>query len=199
MLQLPFRRRRSRWDRFRKTLEANRVLPRSTSVPERMRDSLPDPADLRRGLAPLMQRASAARPSLSLPDAPAFMQDWQMLDRIHLPGHAQPSRSERLLNANAPVWAVIAGMIGATVVGAIIGAMLIKREPGIPPEKLQAAAGQINGRWPAVRVEDIDEANGNLKRLAKLIGERTGEDARQVRERLNAMTANGAMTNGSGH
>jgi hypothetical protein len=198
-MRLPFSRRRSRWDRLRKTLESTPDLRHTFAEAERLRDALPDGAELRRRVEPLVQRAASARQSLSVPEPPAFLQDLPPLDRLTHLGRKQPSATERTLNREAPLWLVIAGVLGGVVVGFAIGQALASRGTGLQPEALQAAAGQIKDRWPAVHDEDIDEAKGNLKRLAKVIGERTGENTGEVRERLTAMTASSAGTNGSGH
>ena len=196
MLSLPFQRRRSRWDRLRKLMENRDDLFANLAEVERLRGAVPDPISLRRRVEPLVQRAATIRPPLAMPEPPAFLHDLS-LDRVTSLGRRKPSTSERILNANAPVWLVAAAALGGVVVGIGIGQALAARTPGMQPEKLQAAAGQIKDRWPAVHDDDISEAKGNLKRLAKLIGERTGEDTREVRERLTTMTAGAASSNGS--
>lgn len=191
--RLPFQRRRSRWERLRDTFmtrdEVQRLLHDARrlghDLPDatRLREALPDPSELAQRAQPLLRQVATAgqggaeRLSSGL-------------------GLRKPSASERFLNAGVPVWLMLGIGIGAFLIGFGVGqGVAASQRRTVRPEALEAAAAQIKERWPSVVDDDIREANGDLKRLSSVIGERTGESARSVRERLTAMTA-GQSSNG---
>ena len=192
-VRLPFGRRRSRWQRLRTTMSGRGDLRSRLPEPERLREALPDPTALRRRVQPLVERAAAARPELTMPEPPAFLHGG--LDRLTHLGRRQASPTERILNAQAPLWVLLTAAAGAFVLGYLLGQAAARRA-SIAPEELEAAADKIKDTWPAVHDDDIREARGNLKRLSSVIGERTGEDARSVRERLTAITGRRPSSNG---
>lgn len=191
-VRLPYQRRRSRWDQLLQHMPNQAELLRRLLEAERLRDSLPDRAHLRERVQPFVQRAAAA-----LPDPPAFLQESLHLDRIPQLNRRQPSSVARILNAPAPLWLVVAGVIGGLIVGITIAQSGRRRHAAVDPERLEAAAEQIKDTWPAIVDEDIREAHGNIARLSSVIGERTGEDTRTVRERLVSLTSREHSENGN--
>ena len=201
-LHLPFRRRRSRWERIKGAVAGAGILGTGTNPARRLRDSvlvpdtaslrdaLPDPAELARRAQPLVQRVAAARPDVSLADAPDLLQEG--LERLSSAlGRKRPSRTERVLNADVPLWLALGVGLGALALGYVLGQAAASgnvRVPSVNPEDLEAAADKIKERWPAVHDDDIREARGNLKRLSSVVAERTGENIRSVQERLTALT-----------
>lgn len=184
-VRFPFRRRKSRWERLRERMEKQRAAATRR---------LPD-TELRRRVQPLVERAAAVRPELSLPETPAFLHDGLHLDRLSIPGRRQPSRVERVLGAESSLWLVLAAALGGVMVGYLLGSAAAQRQR-VGPEELEAAADQIKHVWPSIHDEDIREAKGNLKRLSTVIGERTGESTRVVREQLASLTARRHSSNG---
>jgi hypothetical protein len=86
------------------------------------------------------------------------------------------------------IWASLLLAGAAFLLGLAVGqAAAASRRSSAPSGNLEAAADRIKERWPAVHDDDIREAKGNLKRLSTVIGERTGESAREVREKLAAI------------
>jgi uncharacterized protein YjbJ (UPF0337 family) len=189
-VHLPFQRRRTRWERFRDAVLSNPELVRRLEEARRWRGSLPDRVELARRAQPWMERVAAAGQDFNVPEPPAFLQG-----RLGLLGGAlnqpQPSARGRMVGAQAPLWLTIGMALGAFSLGFIVGAALtgmgMQRAAAVRPEDLEAAADQIKERWPAIHDDDIREANGNLKRLSSVVAERTGENARAVRERIAAM------------
>ena len=196
-IPLPFRHHESRWDRLRSV--ASNELERALHETERLRVVLPETGNLRRRVQPLMDRASAARADFSMPDLPAGLHDRLSLDRLPMLGHKRPSRLGRILNADTPLWAVIAAGLGGFLAGAMIArGATAQRMPAAMPEDLDRVSEQIKGEWPSILDEDIRDAKGNLKRLSSVIGERTGEDKGSVRERLQELTS-ATMSSNGGH
>ena len=198
-VRLPFRRRRSRWERIKGAVAGAGVVGTGKSQARRLResvpdaaslrDALPDPAELARRAQPLVQRVAAARPDVSLADAPDLLQEG--LDRLSSAlGRKRPSRTERVLNADVPLWLALGFALGALALGFALGQAAAGKVslPSVNPEDLEAAADKIKERWPAVHDDDIREARGNLKRLSSVVAERTGESIRSVQERLTAIT-----------
>jgi uncharacterized protein YjbJ (UPF0337 family) len=56
---------------------------------------------------------------------------------------------------------------------------------------LDAAADEIKTAWPTLTDDDIAQARGSVDRLVTTIRERTGQDAEEVRERLETIAAEG--------
>ena len=197
-MRLPFQRRETRWDRLR-NLATSRDLARWLSELERLREVLPEPDKIRRRVQPLVDRAAAARADLNLPEPPAFLQDRFNLDRLAALGRkTQRSRSERVLTGQAPLWVALTLGIGGFMLGFVVGSALAARGTAVPVD-LESAADKIKDEWPSSHDDDIREAQGNLKKLSSVIGERTGEDTRAVRERLATMTSVGHSPNGEQH
>ena len=214
-LNLPWRR-RSRWDRIKGTVTSRKELRRRMKDARRLRDALPDagrvrnvlpdtgqirsalpdPSELVQRVQPLVSRVASARPDVSMPEPPAFLKERLPLDRLSTLGRKQPSAPERILNAEAPLWLAIGLALGGLMLGFALGqAAAARRVPGVDPAQLEAAADKIKDQWPAIHDDDIREAQGNLKRLSSVVAERTGENARDVRERLTTMTS-GQSSNG---
>ncbi|MGH2587050.1 MAG: hypothetical protein ACRDJE_19215 [Dehalococcoidia bacterium] len=188
-VHLPFQRRRTRWERFRDAMLSNPELMRRLEEARRWRDTLPDRAELARRAQPLMDRVAAAGYDFNVHE-PAFLQGrLGLLEKLN---RQQPSTKGRIAGARTPLWLTIGMALGAFSLGFIVGAGLtgwgMQQAAGMRPEDLEAAADQIKERWPAIHDDDIREANGNLKRLSTVVAERTGENARAVRERIAAMT-----------
>lgn len=205
---LPFRRRQSRWDRIkgsvtsrremRRRMRAARRLRRSLPDATRLRDLLPDTATVARVAQPLVGRVGSATSNITVPEPPAFLQERLHLDRLSTLGRQKPSAGGRVLDSEAPLWLAIGLAIGGLVVGYALGRAAAGRGvPGIKPEQLEAAAGKIKDQWPSVHDDDIREAKGNIKRLSSVIGERTGESTRAIRDQLATMTS-GQSNNGGG-
>src|SRR5262249_30422533 len=153
-------------------------LARRLNDLERLREVLPDPEEIRRRVQPLMERAAAARADLGLPEPAAFLQDRLNLDRLAALGRRpQPTQRERLLAARGSIWVPVAFGVGGFLVGFVLGSALAARSTAIPVD-LESAADQIKDEWPSIHDDDIREAQGNLKKLSSVIGERTGEDTR---------------------
>ncbi len=55
--------------------------------------------------------------------------------------------------------------------------------------RVEASMEAIRNVWPSVSVDDIRSAEGDLDRLARLIGEQVDQPPSQVRERLDAILA----------
>lgn len=194
-LQWPNQRRQTTWDRLRNSLLTREELARIVQEARRLGQDLPDPAHLREVLRDPSDLAVRAQP---------FMDRMTAVRQEGLKGlgkslaRPKPSRSERFLNAPIPVWLALGAGIGVFLIGFGLGKGAAASKSRIPPvsqEDIEAAADQIKERWPSVHDDDIREANGNLKRLSSTIGERTGESAKSVRERLTTMTA-GQSANG---
>ena len=208
-LRLPFQRRRSRWERLRDTVAGRVELARRMGDTQRLREVLPDTSRLRevlpdtsalaRRTQPLVERAQplVGRVSdLSLPEPPDFLQGG--LDRLSSAlGRKKPSTTERIFNARVPLWLALGVGLGALVAGYVLGQAAATRRISLPEVDLEGAAEKIKERWPAIHDDDIREARGNLKRLTSVVSERTGENARFVRERLVAMTTRQSANGGS--
>jgi hypothetical protein len=205
-LQLPFQRRRTRWEQLRDTLAERAELARRMQDAQRLREafpdtsrlreSLPDPADLARRAQPLVDRMAAIWPEMARPETPDFLQEG--LDRLSgALGRKKPSASERVLNAELPLWLALGLALGAFVAGYALGQAATAQRRSSRQADLEGAADQIKERWPAIHDDDIREAKGNLKRLSSVVSERTGERARDVRERLVAMTTGQSANGGS--
>jgi hypothetical protein len=124
-VRLPWHRRRSRWDRLRdavaqrgehlhlrQSLAEAGLLQRLPEAP-RLREHLPDPAELARRAQPLVGRVAAAGHDLHLQEAPALLHGG--LERINQRlGRRPPPLSERALHANVPLWLAIGVGIGAS-------------------------------------------------------------------------------------
>lgn len=204
---LPFRRRKSRWERLRETMTNPDKLRRELRRAERLRVHVPDrEAVLERvqpvagRMQPVARRVAQARRDFELPDfhlsdASAFLGERLPLDRLPSLRH-RPSRREQLLHAEVPLWAMLAAGIAGFAIGYSLR-VSVRTGPSLSPGQLEAASDQIKTEWPEVEDEDIREARGNLKKLSGVIGERTGEPARSVRERLTTMTAQSHSTNGN--
>ena len=212
-LSFPFQRRRSRWEKIKGVIGDGRTLRHvrdaghmRDSLPDaarlrgalpdaaRLREILPDPADLARRAQPLVDRVAAARSDVTLPEAPAFLSEG--LDRLASAlGRKKPSAAERALNADVPLWLALGIGLGALVAGFAIGQAAAGARVPAPQLDLEGAADKIKERWPAIHDDDIRDAAGNLKRLSSVVAERTGENARAVRERIVAMTG-GQSANG---
>jgi uncharacterized protein YjbJ (UPF0337 family) len=191
--RLPFRRRRSRWERLRDTFMTRDEVQRLLHDARRLGHDLPDAARLREALPDPSELAQRAQPLLRQV-ATAGQGGAERLSSTL--GRRRPSASERILNAGVPVWLMLGIGIGAFLIGFGVGqGVAASQRRMVRPEALEAAAAQIKERWPSVVDDDIREAHGDLKRLSSVIGERTGESARSVRERLTAMTA-GQSSNG---
>lgn len=205
---LPFRRRKSRWERLRETMTNPEKLRRELRRAERLRVHVPDrEAVMERvqpvagRVQPVVRRVASARRDFELPDlhlseAPAFLQERLPLDRLPSLRRRPPSRREQLLNAEVPLWAMLAAGLAGFAIGYSLR-VTVKAGPSLSPSQLEAASDQIKTEWPEVEDEDIREARGNLKKLSGVIGERTGEPARSVRERLATMTAQSHSSNGN--
>jgi hypothetical protein len=191
-LPLPFQRRQSRWDRLREAILANEELTRLLQEARRLSQDLPDTTRLRE----VMDRAELAHRAQPLVDRMTAMSQGR-LERLGGPfGKQKPSAAQRVTGAGVPLWLAIGIGVGAFLIGFGIGqGAAASRKPSVRPEDVEAVAEKIKERWPSVHDDDIREANGNLKRLSSTIGERTGESARSVRERLTAMTT-GQSANG---
>lgn len=195
MFSFGMRRRPSRWERLRERLSDAGELRDRLPDADDLRDLLPDRHELRGRVQPLMARAGSARPDFSLSDAQSFLQD--RAGSARLPGFLRrSSRRERVLEAEAPLWGVIAALLGGLAVGFMLGQASAGRSRGVAPEEFEAAAERIKSAWPAVDDDDIRGAQGNIRRLSSVIGERTGESAKSVRERLGTITAQGHSSNG---
>ena len=200
-LRLPFGRRKSRWERLRDLVAERAAQARDAqrlreALPHtaRLRAALPAPAELARRAQPLVGRVAAARPEISLPEPPAFLQGG--LDRLSgALGRKKPSATERILNADVPLWLAAGIGLGALVAGYALGQAAAGARPAAPNVDLERAADKIKEHWPAIHDDDIREARGNVKRLSAVVSERTGERASAVRERIAAMTG-GQSTNG---
>lgn len=170
-------------DEFQRFMQDARRLRQDLPDGSRLRDALPDPVELAHLAQPLLRQMTAAGQGGAERLSSTF-------------GRRRPSASERVLNARVPMWLMLGLGIGAFLLGFGIGqgAAAAQRRHA-RPEALEAAADQIKERWPSVHDDDIREANGNLRRLSSVIKERTGEDARSVRETLTAITA-AQSTNG---
>ena len=167
------------------------VLPDTGQI----RGALPDPSELVQRVQPLVSRVASARPDVSMVEPASFLKERLPLDRLSTLGRRQPSPSERILNAEAPLWLAIGLALGGLMLGFALGqAAAARRVPGIDPAQLEAPADKIKNQWSSIH-DDIREAQGNLKRLSSVVAERTGENARDVRERLTTMTS-GQSTNG---
>jgi hypothetical protein len=95
-----------------------------------------------------------------------------------------------------PLWAALAGGVGALLCGMMLARAASRtRTLPVPPEQLEAAADEIKQRWPSVHDDDIRDARGDLKKLTSIVAERTGENPREVRERLTTI-AGGHSSNG---
>jgi hypothetical protein len=193
---LPFRRRRSRWERLREAVVDRAELQRRLREAQRVRDVLPPvPGELRQRVQPLVERAAAARADLPVPETPAFLQEG--LERLAaLARHQRPTRRQNIMSAQAPVVLFLGVAAGAFVAGFLIGRATAGRRPDIAPEELEAAADKIKDTWPGIHDEDIREARGNLRRLSSVIEERTGEDEDEVRERLAGIISRAQSVNG---
>lgn len=191
-VRLPFTSRpQSRWERVRESVPDREALLQRIMELERLRESVPYTSELRQRVQPLVQRAAAAREEFSMPEVAAFFQE-------HIPGLRRPrSRTQRLLNGGVPLWLLLAGALGGVLLGITLGAASARRRAGSAVD-LEASAEQIKGAWPSIQDDDIRDAKGNIKKLTNVIRERTGEDTREVRERLQSLTASAATTNG-GH
>jgi hypothetical protein len=194
-LQWPYQRRQSAWDRLRNSLLTREELARLMQDARRLGQELPDPAHLREVIRDPSDLALRAQPFMN---RMAAIRHEGLKGLEKSLGRPKPSRSERILNAPIPVWLALGVGIGVFLIGFGFGKGVAASRSGMPSvsqEDIEAAADQIKERWPSVHDDDIREANGNLKRLSSTIGERTGESARSVRERLTAMTA-GQSANG---
>lgn len=195
LFSFALRRPPSRWERMRGRMAGASDLRDRLPDREALRDLLPDEDELRGRVQPLMSRAGSARPDFSLSDAQAFLQEHAASAR--LPGLLQrPSRRERALDAEAPVWLVLAAVLGGVAVGFALGRATAGSDRGVAMEEFEAAAERIKDTWPAIDDDDIRDAHGNIRRLSSVIGERTGESAKSVRERLGTITAQGHSSNG---
>ncbi len=192
-LSLPFQRRQSRWDRLRESVLAHDELSRLVQEARRLSQELPDASRLREMLRDPGELAHRAQPLVDRMTAVGQ----EGVDRLeHTLGRRTPSSSERMLNSGVPLWLTLGIGIGAFLIGFGIGqGAAAARKADVRPQDIEAAAEQIKERWPSVHDDDIREAKGNLKRLSSTIGERTGESARSVRERLTAITT-GQSANG---
>jgi hypothetical protein len=205
-LRLPFQRRRTRWEQLRDALVERAELSRRMQEAQRLREalpdtsrlraSLPDPTDLARRAQPLVDRMAAVWPEVALPETPDFLQAG--IDRLSgALARKKPSTTERVLNAEIPLWLALGIGVGAFVAGCVLGQAAAAQRRSPRPVDLERAADQIKERWPAIHDDDIREAKGNLKRLSSVVSERTGESARDVRERLVAMTTGQSANGGS--
>jgi hypothetical protein len=201
-LRLPFQRRQSRWEQLRDMFMARADMQRRMgeaqrlreALPDtsRLRDVLPDPSEFARRAQPLVGRVS----DLSLPVSGEFLHEG--LDRLSgALGRRRPSTTERILNAEVPLWLALGVGLGALVAGYALGQAAAAQRVSLPAVDLEGAADQIKERWPAIHDDDIREARGNLKRLTSVVSERTGENARFVRDRLMAMTTGQSANGGS--
>jgi uncharacterized protein YjbJ (UPF0337 family) len=153
------------------------------------------PPELRLRMQPLVERAAAIRSDHIAPEAAALLHEGQ--ERLAaLAHHQRRSRRQRVMAAQGSVLVFVGLAIGAFFAGFLIGRAAAGRRPDLLPEQLEAAADQIKDTWPGVHDDDIREARGNLKRLASLIEERTGEDEDDVRERLVGITSRVQSVNG---
>jgi len=197
MFMFGMRRRPSRWELLRRRLaEAGDLRDR---LPDRdaLMDLLPDRDDVRGRVQPLMSRAGASRPDISLADAQSFLQE--RAGSARLPGFLRrPSRRERALDAEAPVWLIVAAVLGGVAAGFALGRATAGSTRSVDMEEFEAAAERIKSAWPAIDDDDIRDARGNMRRLSSVIEERTGENAKSVRERLGTLTAQGHSSNGEG-
>lgn len=133
-------------------------------------------------------RTAAQRPSI---DAIGFLQDRLHLDRLAQAGR-RPRRKAGLQVAGVPLWVVLAAAGGGFAVGLGVGMRLTgRRRTPEPVRPLDAAADEIKAAWPEVTDEDIVQARGSIARLVKTIRARTGQDAEEVRERLESIAAEG--------
>jgi hypothetical protein len=196
MMQIPFlvRRPRSRWDRLIERMGGTDDLVRRLLESEPLREALDETAGLRRRVQPLVERAYARRPDLSFADAPAFLHDRLPLDQLRRLAH-RPTRTERLMQATAPVWLIAGAALAGVVLGYALGAAGARRR-GRARVDLEAASERIKSTWPNIHDDDIRDARGNVKKLSKVIVERTGEDQQVVRERLVELAGSVQSTNG---
>ena len=192
-LPLPFQRNQSTWDRLRGSVLTRDELARIVQEARRFGQELPDPIHLREMIRDPSELAHRAQPLVDRVTAVSQGSIGRWGNPMSKP---KPSTRERILHQGVPVWLAVGIGIGAFLIGFGLGqGAAASRTASVRQEDIEAAAEQIKERWPSVHDDDIREANGNLKRLSSTIGERTGESARSVRERLTAMTT-GQSANG---
>ncbi|MGD9889989.1 MAG: hypothetical protein AB7R89_12555 [Dehalococcoidia bacterium] len=192
-LQWPVQRRQSTWERLRSSVLTREELLRLMQEARRLGQELPDPAHLRDVIRDPAELAHRAQPWV---DRMAAVRHDGLARLGNSLGKPKPSTKERILDAGIPVWLALGIGIGALMIGFGLGkGAAASRMPAVRQEDIEAAADQIKERWPSVHDDDIREANGNLKQLSSVIGERTGESVKRVRERLTTMTT-GQSANG---
>ncbi len=163
---LPFRRRPSRVEQLRRSLD---------------RQSRSATAAVRR---------TVADRDLSL-ELPPFGRITEISRRV-LPGHEpEPEPTAQSRMPYVPAWALSLGVVGGLAIGLGIGMWMTERRSAarIRAKQLQSAADEIKAEWPDVTDDDIQKARGSAGRLSKTIGRQTGEDTESVRERLAAFFA----------
>jgi uncharacterized protein YjbJ (UPF0337 family) len=192
-LQWPIQRHQSTWDRLRNSVLTRDELTRLMQEARRLGQELPDPVHLREVIRDPAELAHRAQP---LVDRMAAVRQEGLARLENALARPKPSARERILHTGVPFWLALGIGIGVFLVGFGLGkGAAASRMPAVRQEDIEAAADQIKEQWPSVHDDDIREANGNLKQLSSVIGERTGESAKRVRERLTAMTT-GQSANG---
>jgi hypothetical protein len=168
---------------------AREDVRRGLEEARRLRGALPDRAQLAHAAQPLLERMAAARADLPIPETPAFLQEG--LDRLNVAlGRKKRSPLQRFFDTPVPLWVALVAGAGALCVGMMLAKSASRsRMLTMPIDQLEAAADEIKGRWPAVHDDDIRDARGDLKKLTSIVVERTGENPREVRERLAAITS----------
>lgn len=167
---------------------AREDVRRGLDEARRLREALPDRAQLTHAAQPLLERVAAARADLPIRETPAFLQEG--LDRLNIAlGRKKRSPLQHFFDTPVPLWVALAAGAAALLAGMMLARSASRsRITPLPPDQLEAAADEIKGRWPAVHDDDIRDARGNLKKLTSIVVERTGENPREVRERLTAIT-----------